>query len=252
MRLYVWKIFHENAIKMVSIIPSNGESEAPIFRKHYNFAISHRNQWKQLVLVNERMPWFHSWRIPFSVVPIHGTVHHKNESWSDGISLFRKNQKCSFVKCTQVIGNFSMMLSIVGILDRIFNIWATSRQNQQNDCAPSKGSDQPGYPPSLIRVFTVCMKKAWVLSYPLSTQRRLWSDWADAQADLSLCWAHSHIVGFVMRRLICIDRDFDYTSGYSGWSVLRPLAFTLISNVYVQHFDYLDVFKYMAKWERFN
>ena len=25
---------------------------------------------------------------------------------------------------------------------------------------------------------------------PLSAQRRLWSDWADAQADLSLCWAH--------------------------------------------------------------
>ena len=34
------------------------------------------------------------------------------------------------------------------------------------------------------------MKKAWVLSYPLSAQRRLWSDWADAQADLSLCRAH--------------------------------------------------------------
>ena len=29
-----------------------------------------------------------------------------------------------------------------------------------------------------------------------------WSDWADAQADLSLRWAHSHFVGFVMRRLI--------------------------------------------------
>ena len=53
-------------------------------------------------------------------------------------------------------------------------------------CVPSKDSDQP----SLIRVFAVCMKKAWVLSYPLSTQRRLWSDWADAQADLSLLWAH--------------------------------------------------------------
>ena len=53
-------------------------------------------------------------------------------------------------------------------------------------CAPSEDSDQPGHPPSLIRVFTVCMKKAWVLSYPLSAQRRLWSDWADAQADLSL------------------------------------------------------------------
>ena len=45
------------------------------------------------------------------------------------------------------------------------------------------------------------MKKAWFLSYPLSAQWRLWSDWADAQADLSLRWAHNHFVGFVMRRL---------------------------------------------------
>ena len=49
---------------------------------------------------------------------------------------------------------------------------------------------QPGHLPSLIRVFAVCMKEAWVLSYPLSGQWRLWSDWADAQADLSFCWAH--------------------------------------------------------------
>ena len=51
--------------------------------------------------------------------------------------------------------------------------WATSWQNQQNECAPSEDSDQPGHPPSLIRVFAVRMKKAWVLSYPLSAQRRL-------------------------------------------------------------------------------
>ena len=30
------------------------------------------------------------------------------------------------------------------------NIWAASWQNQQNDCAPSKVSDQPRHPPSLI------------------------------------------------------------------------------------------------------
>ena len=42
--------------------------------------------------------------------------------------------------------------------------------------AHSKDSDQTGHP--------------------------LWSDWADAQADLSLRWAHSHFVGFVMSRLI--------------------------------------------------
>ena len=68
-------------------------------------------------------------------------------------------------------------------------------------CAPSEDSDQPGHPHSLIRVFAVHMKKAWILSYPLSAQQRL-SDWVDAQADLSLGWAHSHFVGFVMRWLI--------------------------------------------------
>ena len=59
-------------------------------------------------------------------------------------------------------------------------------------CTPSVYSDQPGHPPSLIRVFGVRMKKARVLSYPLSAQRRFWS-------DLSLRWAQGHFVGFVMR-----------------------------------------------------
>ena len=55
------------------------------------------------------------------------------------------------------------------------NQMVTNTQNNKMACAPSKDSDQPGHPPppSLIRVFAVRMKKAWVLSYPLSTQRRL-------------------------------------------------------------------------------
>ena len=57
-------------------------------------------------------------------------------------------------------------------------------------CAPSEDSDQSGHPSSLIRIFTVRMKKACVLSYPLNAQRRLWWDWADAQAELNLHWAH--------------------------------------------------------------
>ena len=60
-------------------------------------------------------------------------------------------------------------------------IWAASWQNQQCGCAPSKDSDQPGHLSSLIRVIAVRMKKVWVLSYPLSAQQRLWSDWADAR-----------------------------------------------------------------------
>ena len=69
-------------------------------------------------------------------------------------------------------------------------------------CAPSEDSDQPGHTPSLLRVFAARLKKAWVLSYPLSAKRRLWSDWVDAQADLNLRWAHTHFVGFVMKWLI--------------------------------------------------
>ena len=89
----------------------------------------------------------------------------------------------------------------------IFDYWllsaiqATTWQNQQSECAPSEDSDQPGHLPSMIRDFAVCMKKPCVLSYPLSAQRRLWSDRANARADLSLRWAHSHFVGFVMSRL---------------------------------------------------
>ena len=51
--------------------------------------------------------------------------------------------------------------------------------------------------------FSLCAQ--WVAkdtSFSSCGQRRLWSDWADSQADLSLRWAHNHIVVFVTRRLI--------------------------------------------------
>ena len=53
----------------------------------------------------------------------------------------------------------------------------------------AKGKGQARWnPPSLIRVFAVRMKKPWILSYPLSAQRILWSDLADAQAPPRLIW----------------------------------------------------------------
>ena len=79
--------------------------------------------------------------------------------------------------------------------------WAASWQTNKMAWVLSEDSIQVEHPPSLIRIFTVRMKKAWFLSYPLNAQRRLWSDWADAQADLSLCWVRSHFVCFVMRQL---------------------------------------------------
>ena len=41
-------------------------------------------------------------------------------------------------------------------------------------------------------------------------KQRLWSDWGDAQADLSLCWTHSQFVDFVMRWLTCVySKDWE-------------------------------------------
>ena len=69
-------------------------------------------------------------------------------------------------------------------------------------CAPSEDSDQPGHPPSLIRVFAVRSKDSQGPKLSSRGQRKLWSDWADAQIDMSLRWAHVYFVVFVMHRLI--------------------------------------------------
>ena len=128
--------------------------------------------------------------------------------------------------------SFGLFLDDLGCFS--FTIWAATWQNQQSECAPSEDSDQPGHLSSLIRIFAVCMKKPWFLSYPLSAQRRFWSDWADAQADLSLRWAHTHFVGFVMRWLICyfsLDRIH----------VLREHRFPKIE--YVWHLQLIKLYK---------
>ena len=43
---------------------------------------------------------------------------------------------------------------------------------------------------SLIRIFVVRMQKLCIRGYPKYVQRRFWSGWANAQADLNLFWAH--------------------------------------------------------------
>ena len=62
--------------------------------------------------------------------------------------------------------------------------------------APSEDSDQPGHPPGLIRAFTVHSKNSQGPKVSSCGQRRLWSDWVDAQANLSLCLAHRSFCWF--------------------------------------------------------
>ena len=99
--------------------------------------------------------------------------------------------------------------------------WAASWQNQQCGYAPSEDSDQPGHPPSLIRVFAVRSIGSQGSKLSSCGQRRLWSDWADAQAYLSLRWAHTHFVRFVTRRLTWV---LPWRCGDNyGWTKLQKL-----------------------------
>ena len=99
--------------------------------------------------------------------------------------------------------------------------------------APSDDSDQPGYPPSLIRVFAVRSMGSWGPNVSSCGLRRLWSDWADAQADLCLRWAHMpfcllcHAAAHIMLRETQKERwsfytVFLYWPFQGGTSVLVP------------------------------
>ena len=66
-------------------------------------------------------------------------------------------------------------------------------------CVFSELYYQPGHPQSLASLRRP--SEVWILGYPWSAQRRLWSDWADVQADLIPFWAH--------RSFIFVTTDFN-------------------------------------------
>ena len=120
-------------------------------------------------------------------------------------------------------------LSCLDSVKNTFQLWSFSfepRHDKTNNmaCVPGEDSDQPGHSPSLIRVFAVCMKKHWVLGYPLSAQRRLirlgrWPCWSESSLGTqSFCWFW-HVAHFtdVWRYVIKIPKVG--TTGSRGiWS----------------------------------
>ena len=82
-------------------------------------------------------------------------------------------------------------------------------------CAPSKDSDQHGHLPKLISLR--CLhEENLVLSYPLYVQWRLWSDWVDAQAVLSLHMVHVLFCRFcyVLAQIFSLISLWKYVVGY--------------------------------------
>ena len=89
-------------------------------------------------------------------------------------------------------------------IGKIPDIWAATWQNQQSDCAPSEGSDQPGHPQSLIRVFAVCLMGSYGPKLPSCGQRRLvrlggCQDWSESSlGSHSFCW-FCHVAAHISR-----------------------------------------------------
>ena len=103
-------------------------------------------------------------------------------------------------------------------------IWAALRRNQQNGmCAQRRLGSA-----CLIRVFAFRMKKVWVISYPSSAQRTLWSDCADAQADLSPRWAHMPFC------LFCHEAAHFNKTWYLGCSLPRQFCYIKLRPLFGQ------------------
>ena len=69
---------------------------------------------------------------------------------------------------------------------RLRSAWASTKSDQSSMCTQLVAKDLSS----------------------LHTDSEDWSNWADAQADLSLHWAHTQFVGFVMSRLISLSSIF--------------------------------------------
>ena len=114
---------------------------------------------------------------PLAACTVYGdltcSVHTVNNLW-----MF--NCQCNFYLCNR--GPYVRLAFVPNML---------SSWNKDIIIIISEDSDQPGHPPSLIRVFAV---HSWVAKVPLlpyadsEDSDQDWSDWADAQADLSLRW----------------------------------------------------------------
>ena len=149
--------------------------------------------------------------------------HFARLGMKDSIIFKSKRFYCS----VSVVRAYIMSLST-------FSSWAASWQNKQNDCAPSEDSDLPislGIGPvwSVFPVHSIGNSGPKLSS---RGQRRLWSDWADAQADLSLRRAHMPFCWFCHEAAHLFDKRYNQSFSVQliiYWPKKRYVRFTLMS-----------------------
>ena len=75
-------------------------------------------------------------------------------------------------------------------------------------------------------------KKLWSLAFHWA-QSKDWSDWADAQADLTLRWAHSDFFCFVMLRLSFNGSGFLNAYWAQVQRIIHSLLYTTFQHMYI-------------------
>ena len=108
------------------------------------------------------------------------------------------------------------------------HIWAATWQNQQNESAPSEDSDQPGHPPSLIKVFAVRS-----MGSPVWSESSLCAQWvakdpsflhADSQDSDQIGRMPRLIWVFAGRTLILLAHSFCWFCHVEAHMVLAHLS----------------------------
>ena len=126
-----------------------------------------------------------------------------------------------------------------------FLIWAASWQNQQNGCAPSEDSESS---------LSAWRKLGSLATYWAHSED--WSEWADAQADLSLRWAHMPFRWFVTMWLI--SSVFSISSLIKAVSHNTSRVFCKLRDAYVTravinggHEEYVEAAMFLLSWRTF-
>ena len=109
-------------------------------------------------------------RIRKTIWRVRGTIRHVNNQSSCLFCLTAKHLQCLCYK--------------------LFVVDSTWYQTTTNEPRHDKTNKVTVRPAKTQISLGIRMKKHWILSYPVSAQRRLWSDWAGAKADLRLRLAH--------------------------------------------------------------
>ena len=124
------------------------------------------------------------------------TVH--TPGYQDGVTFTMwLNQDNYFIGDTSSAGiKVNSTLCCERFYVSMINKWAATWQNQQNECAPIR----PVWSESSLCAQWVAKDPSFLHADSEDSDQIC----TDAQADLSLRWAHNYIVGFVMSRLKCL------------------------------------------------